>query len=111
MSDPQLTATMTLYRPGVEPNFNEFTWVPPQEILDYIKATYTDTGLMTEEVVWDIDPQYPQRSIKTHIQSFRDQAAKDQFFADEKLKANAEARKAFHANLGIAEQNNHDQGN
>ena len=109
MSDPKLTATMTLHRPGVEPNFNEFSWVPPQEILDYIKATYLDTGLMSEEVVFDIDPQYPQRSIKIHVQKFKDQAAKDQWFSDEKLKANAEARKAFHANLGIAEdiRNNH----
>lgn len=69
----------------------------PDDIKEYIKTTYTDTGKVTEV----IDVALDGHGKKTKELIFKDDAAKAEYFADPILRANAEKRKAWHAENGI----------
>jgi hypothetical protein len=74
-------------------------WVTPDAVTQHIKTTYIDTGKMTET-----NENSEDFKIKTTTQTFRDEAAKAEWFNDPVLQANAQNRIAFHATQGVVEQ-------
>ena len=91
-------ATVQIVLQGQQTDTSGF-WVTPEAVTQHIKATYIDTGKMTET-----NENSEDFKIKTTIQTFRDDAAKTEWFNDPILLANAENRIAFHAAQGVTEQ-------
>ena len=92
-------ATITYVHQGQKTPDQGGFWVSPDAIDQHVKATYIDTGKMTE-----VTENSNDFKTKTVTQTFRDDAAKAEFLADPVLLQNAENRKAFNAAQNVSDQ-------
>jgi hypothetical protein len=96
MTVETLTFTKTHNERGIRTNLP--FWVTPAEVTAHIKATYIDTGKMTETTVLSEDG-----ATRNVTQTFVDEEAKTQWKTDPILLENAANRKAFNAANDIVE--------
>ena len=75
------------------------------EVINYIKTNYDDTGKRTSFSVSSSDDDL----VLTYTSIFRDEASKNEFFADSTIRTEGIRRNTINASNGITKENTVDE--